>query len=66
MKVVATGGLAALIAKETPVIQIVNHDLTLVGLRLIQEANRGLEVLEGKRIIVGITGSIAAHKGADW
>jgi len=40
-KVVATGGLAALIAKETPVIQIVNQDLTLVGLRLIQEANRG-------------------------
>ena len=39
-KVVATGGLAALIAKETPVIQIVNQDLTLVGLRLIWERNR--------------------------
>jgi len=39
-KVIATGGYAPLIAKETPVIQEVNVDLTLVGLRLIQEANR--------------------------
>ncbi|MGD0766012.1 MAG: type III pantothenate kinase [Dehalococcoidia bacterium] len=41
VKVIATGGLAPLIARETPVIQAVNLDLTLVGLRLIQEANRG-------------------------
>jgi type III pantothenate kinase len=40
-KVIATGGYAPLIARETPVIQEVNVDLTLVGLRLIQEANRG-------------------------
>jgi type III pantothenate kinase len=40
-KVVATGGYAPLIARETPVIEEVNVDLTLVGLRLIQEANRG-------------------------
>ncbi|MFC1897510.1 type III pantothenate kinase [Chloroflexota bacterium] len=34
-KVVATGGYAGLIAKETTVIDEVNPDLTLVGLRLI-------------------------------
>lgn len=39
-KVVATGGLAQVIGKETPVIQEVNPDLTLVGLRLIYEMNR--------------------------
>ncbi len=42
-KVVATGGLAPLIARETPIIQFVNVDLTLIGLRLIQEANRNQE-----------------------
>ena len=39
-KVVATGGYAALIAKETSVIDVVNTDLTLVGLRLIYLMNR--------------------------
>ena len=39
-KVVATGGYARLIAKETPVIEIVNPDLTLIGLRLIYMMNR--------------------------
>jgi type III pantothenate kinase len=39
-KVVATGGYAELIAKETPVIDEVNPDLTLVGLRLIYLMNR--------------------------
>ena len=39
-KVVATGGYAELIAKETPVIEVVNPDLTLVGLRLIYLMNR--------------------------
>jgi type III pantothenate kinase len=39
-KVVATGGYAELIAKETPVIDVVNEDLTLVGLRLIYLMNR--------------------------
>ncbi len=38
--VVATGGYAGLIAKETKVIDEVNPDLTLVGLRLIYELNR--------------------------
>jgi len=39
-KVVATGGYAELIAKETSVIDIVNPDLTLIGLRLIYLMNK--------------------------
>lgn len=39
-KVVATGGCAELIAKETSVIDIVNLTLTLTGLRLIYQMNR--------------------------
>ncbi len=38
--VVATGGYAELIANEAAVIDKVNPDLTLVGLRLISEMNR--------------------------
>ena len=39
-KVVATGGYANLIAKETSVIDVVNADLTLIGLRLVYMMNR--------------------------
>ena len=39
-RVVATGGLAELVAAETDVIEIVEPDLTLIGLRLIYEMNR--------------------------
>ena len=39
-KVVATGGYAQLLADETSVIEVVNDDLTLIGLRLIHEMNR--------------------------
>ncbi len=39
-RVVATGGYAELIAKETAVINEVNPDLTLVGLRLIYLMNK--------------------------
>ena len=39
-KVVATGGNAELIARETAVIDIVNPNLTLIGLRLIYLMNR--------------------------
>jgi type III pantothenate kinase len=39
-KVVATGGYAALIAAETDMIDVVNPDLTLIGLRLIYYMNR--------------------------
>ncbi|MFH1651325.1 MAG: type III pantothenate kinase [Chloroflexota bacterium] len=37
--VAATGGYAAIIAQETPVIEAVNPDLTLIGLRLIYLMN---------------------------
>ena len=40
-RVVATGGFAELIAKQTPVIDLVNPNLTLVGLRLIHLLNKG-------------------------
>ncbi|MBI4321326.1 MAG: type III pantothenate kinase [Chloroflexi bacterium] len=40
-RVVATGGLAEIIAKETRMIEVVNPGLTLEGLRLIYELNRG-------------------------
>lgn len=40
MKVVATGGLAEVVAKETEVINIIAPWLTLEGLRLIWELNR--------------------------
>jgi len=39
-RVVATGGYAGLIAKETTVIDIVNPDLTMIGLRLIYLMNK--------------------------
>lgn len=42
-KVIGTGGYASLIARETPVIEVVNHNLTLQGLRYIFEANRAVE-----------------------
>ncbi len=41
MRVIATGGLASLIAGETKIIQAVDPWLTLKGLRLIWELNRG-------------------------
>lgn len=39
-RVVATGGLADLIAAETDVIEVVEPDLTLIGLRMIHEMNQ--------------------------
>lgn len=38
-KVVATGGMAPLIQKETSIFDAVNPDLTLIGLRLIYQMN---------------------------
>lgn len=38
-KVIATGGLAEIIAQETDCIDVINGDLTLTGLRLIYEMN---------------------------
>ncbi len=40
IKVVATGGLAPLIASETETIDVINETLTLEGLRIIYERNR--------------------------
>jgi len=40
MRVIATGGLAPLIAAETDVIEVVDQELTLKGLRMIWEMNR--------------------------
>jgi type III pantothenate kinase len=40
-RVIATGGLAQIIARETPMVEVVDPQLTLVGLRLIHELNRG-------------------------
>ena len=42
-RVIATGGLAELMARETAVFDAVNPDLTLLGLRLIYDLNRGRE-----------------------
>jgi type III pantothenate kinase len=39
-KVVATGGYATLLAKETSVFDVVNPNLTLIGLRLIYLMNK--------------------------
>jgi type III pantothenate kinase len=39
-RVIATGGLAELVAAETDVIEVVEPDLTLIGLRLIYQMNR--------------------------
>lgn len=41
MKVIATGGLGKIIADETDLIQVYDNRLTLKGLRLIYEKNRG-------------------------
>jgi type III pantothenate kinase len=39
-RVIATGGQAHLLADQTPAIELVNPDLTLIGLRLIYEMNQ--------------------------
>ena len=39
-KVIATGGQAALLAQESKLIQVVNADLTLIGLKIIYQMNK--------------------------
>ncbi len=39
-KIIATGGYADIIAREIPLIEVINPDLTLIGLRLIYEMNQ--------------------------
>jgi type III pantothenate kinase len=41
MKVIATGGLAEVVAEETPIIDVVAPWLTLDGLRMLWELNKG-------------------------
>ena len=41
IKVIATGGLAEVIAPETDIIDVVDQQLTLKGLRMIYNLNRG-------------------------
>jgi len=41
MKVIATGGLAEILARETPVLEILAPWLTLDGLRMVYDLNRG-------------------------
>ena len=41
MKVIATGGLAEILARETPVLEILAPWLTLDGLRMVYDMNRG-------------------------
>lgn len=43
-RIVATGGLADVIAQRAPIIEIVAPDLTLEGLRMLWELNRGKPV----------------------
>ncbi len=40
-KVIATGGLAGVIAGKTDIIDIIEPNLTLIGLRMIGEINGG-------------------------
>lgn len=40
MKVIATGGLAEVVAEETPVIDVIAPWLTLDGLRMLWELNK--------------------------
>jgi len=39
-KVIATGGIAQIIAQETTVFDVVNPNLTLIGLRIVYEMNQ--------------------------
>jgi type III pantothenate kinase len=51
MKVVATGGLAPLVAEGTMVIEQIEPDLTLDGLRLLAERNPVPTLRADKRLI---------------
>jgi type III pantothenate kinase len=48
MKVIATGGLAPLFAEGTLVIERIEPDLTLDGLRLLAERNPAPQLPRGK------------------
>ena len=68
--VIATGGLAGLIAHETAVITHTDPDLTLDGLRMIYEMNAHrpgctMSAFQDKHIVLGVSGGIAAYKVVD-
>ena len=46
-KIIATGGMANLVHKETDIFDYVNLDLTLVGLKIIYEINNGGDMVSG-------------------
>jgi type III pantothenate kinase len=48
-KVIATGGLAGLIAQDTKVIENVDSDLVLIGLRMIHDLNEDLNERAGRQ-----------------
>lgn len=56
-KVVATGGLAHTIARESKLVDVVNEDLVLIGLRMLWEVNskppRGPETAKAPASLVG-------------
>src|SRR3546814_20932514 len=55
LRVIATGGLATLYAEAAPVIEVVDPDLTLRGLRLIHAANSRARIEDyshGQKIIL--------------
>ena len=47
-KVIATGGLAGLIADHTECVDIIDPNLTLDGLRMIYDLNRDERVISDK------------------
>jgi type III pantothenate kinase len=49
MKVIATGGLAEIVARETKVIDIIAPWLTLDGLRIVWEMNQGGRMISSER-----------------
>jgi type III pantothenate kinase len=49
MKVIGTGGLAEIIARETDVIEIIAPWLTLEGLRIVWELNGGPGTMDNGR-----------------
>ncbi len=62
MKVVATGGLASLVAAETSTIDAVDPWLTLEGLRLIWERNQDRRIFQKLGVVGVLAGGYAARQ----
>ena len=50
MKVIATGGLSRMIAQQTDMIQVVDSQITLDGLKMIYDANKDAKPIEIKNM----------------